>query len=89
MKLLNKFKPDLYNGNGDTDEGEQYWKTSVCYQLFHVMLIFSEVNCQNIRKTVVTLQPELKIGLERGFDDQGKSDCDKGFEQHNLKILYE
>ena len=27
-------EPDLYNGDCDGDEGEQYWDSSECYQLF-------------------------------------------------------
>ena len=76
MKLYNHIEPDFHNGDSDGDEGEQYRESSVCHQFFQV----GDFNWQNIRKTVVTLQPELKIGLERGFDDQGKTDCDRSFE---------
>ena len=81
MKLWNHIEPDFYNGDCDGDEGEQYWDSSECYQLFHV----GDFNGQNIRKTVVTLQPELKIGLESGFDDQCKADCDRNFEGGKYK----
>ena len=72
-------KPDLNNGDSDGDEGEQYWESSVGYQFLQV----GDINGQNIRKTVVTLQPELKICLQWGLNDQGKTDCEKGFEQKN------
>ena len=69
-------EPDFHNGDSDGDEGEQYWESSVCYQSFQVQ-VFCEKEFKNIRKTVVTLQPELKICLQRGLDDQGKTHCDK------------
>ena len=80
MKLWNYIEPDFHNGDCDGDEGEQYWDSSVGYQFLHV----GDFNGQNIRKTVVTLQPELKICLQRGLDDQGKTDCEKSFEQQNF-----
>ena len=39
-----------------------------------------ELNVQKIRQAVVTLQPELKIGFKRGFNDQGKTGCKRSFE---------
>ena len=79
MKLLNHIEPDFHNGDCDSDEGEQYGDSSEGYQLFQVEVV-GQKYFKDIRKTVVTLQPELKIRLERGFDDQGKTDCDRGFE---------
>ena len=76
-----KNKPDFYNGDSDSDEGEQYWDSSVRYHLLHDILTCLEINSQNIRKTVVTLQPELKISLERGFNDQGKTNWNQSFER--------
>ena len=76
---FNTDKPDLHDGDSDGDEGEQYGESSVGYQLFQVC----DFNGQNIRKTVVTLQPELKISLERSLDNQGKTHCEKGFERKN------
>ena len=61
---------DLYDGDGNSDEGQHYGECPVGYQLFNV----AESKRQNIRKTVVDLKPELKISLKRGFDDDGKSD---------------
>ena len=86
MKWRNHIEPDFYNGNRDSDEGEQDGYSSVCHQFFQV----GDFNWQNIRKTVVALQPELKICLERGFNDQGKTDCDRSFEQRSTysNILY-
>ena len=53
-------EPDFHYGDSDGDEGEQYRESSVCYQFLQV----GDINGQNIRKTVVTLQPELEICLQ-------------------------
>ena len=66
-------KPDSYDGDSDSDEGKQNWDRSECYWIFHVGDFYIQ-NIQSICETVVTLKPELKICLERGFDDQGKTD---------------
>ena len=66
-------EPDFHNGDCDGDEGEQYRGNSVGHQFLQV----GDINGQNIRKTVVTLQPELKVCLQRCLDNQGKTHCDK------------
>ena len=58
-KLLNQKVPDFDNGNRDSDEGEQDRDSIECHQFFQV----GDINSQNIRQTVVTLQPELEICL--------------------------
>ena len=65
MGHLNHNEPDFHNGDCDSDEGEQYGDSSEGYQLLWVEVV--EVLGQgfkDIRKTVVTLQPELKICLK-------------------------
>ena len=76
MKLWNYIEPDFHNGDSDGDEGEQYRESSVGYQFLQV----GDINWQNIRKTEVTLQPELEICLQWGLNDQGKTDCESSFE---------
>ena len=76
MKVRNEIEPDFDNGDGDGDEGEQYGAGPLCQQFVQV----GEVNVENIRQTVVTLQPELETGFQRGFNDQRQTGCDRSFE---------
>ena len=84
LKLWNKIVPNFDNRDCDGDEREQYRDSFECYQLLGDQVCFKK-EFKDFRKTVVTLKPELKICLQWGLNDQGKTDCDSNFEWYRIE----
>ena len=83
-KLWNKIVPNFDIRDCDGDEREQYRDSFECYQLLGYQVCFKK-EFKDIRKTVVTLKPELKICLQWGLNDQSQSDCDSNIEWYRIE----
>ena len=66
------FEPDFDNRKSDGYEAEDYGECSPCQQVSYIVNFGKDV-----RKTVVSLEPEKEIRLHRGLNDEDESHWEK------------
>ena len=66
------FEPDFDNRKSDGYETEDYGECSQCQQVSYIVNFRKDV-----RKTVVSLEPEKEVRLHRGLNDEGESHWEK------------